>query len=463
MKGKGLVLSQSTANVGMRSDKRNTPTYFIKIYGCLFNHADAQRVRTILNNAGYKEVFRQDEADYVVVLTCSVREKAEHKVISYAQKVKQINPDARLLITGCMVRRDYLDTDNRRTLKRIKRLEKVIPQADFFMDITNVDKLPRLFSGELNYKELVLNRDPTKSYMDLVPIIKPNEVTASIPIMTGCNEFCTYCIVPYTRGKEQYRSFDSILEEVEAYLKQGTRIIYLLGQIVDKWQDTSRNMKFIDLLRAIDNLDYDFFFSFTSPHPTYISREVLEFIRDGKHIMKHLGLPLQSGSNKVLKAMNRRYTREQYLDIARMARDIVPNLYLTTDIIVGFPPEDEEDFQQTLEIVEQLQFDKVFFAKYSPRHEFHKDIVHNVEYQKTVQERFDRLNELVSRIFAERNKAQVGNTYRAVIVSESQAVSERNQVVDIPDNDVEPGKIVGVRIIGGGRRGVIGEIVEVYD
>ncbi len=438
-----------------------TKRYFIKIYGCLFNHADAERVRTILNKQGYKEVFSDKEADYVIVLTCSVREKAEHKVIAYTQKLKQKNPSTKAIISGCMVRRDYLDHDNTRTKERLKRLEKVMPSADAFFDITNLDKLPELLEGKIDYHDLVFNRDVSKSYIDLIPTtLQDNSIVASIPIMTGCNEFCTFCIVPYTRGKERYRSFESILEEVESAIKSGKKIIYLLGQIVDKWKDEKANKTFIDLLKEIESLPYDFLFSFTSPHPNYITPEVIDFIARGEKIMKHLGLPLQSGSNKVLAAMNRKYTKEQYLKIAKYSRKKIPNLYLTTDIIVGFPPETDEDFEETIEVIKTLKFDKVFFAKYSPRHNMHKDIVHDVEYQKIVQKRFDRLNRLVNKIFAQRNKAQIGKEYIGVISSENQATSIRNQIVDIPYNTLPVGTWVKMKITGGGRRGVMGEIIE---
>ncbi len=439
--------------------------YFLKIYGCLFNHADAERIRTILNQKGYKETFKEEKADYIIVLTCSVREKAEHKVISYTNKIKHKNPKAHTYITGCMVRRDFLDQDTTRTLKRLKRLETIMPNSAGFFDITNINKLPQLLENKIHHKDLVLKRDTEKSYIDLIPTSTSNQspLIANIPIMIGCSEFCTFCIVPYTRGTEKHRSYDSIMTEVEQSLKQGKKIIYLLGQIVDKWKDEKANKTFLDLLKDIEALPYDFMFSFTSPHPNYITKEIINFIHNSKKLMKHLGLPLQSGSNKVLKAMNRKYTKEKYLEIAQYARETIPNLYLTTDIIVGFPPEDEEDFKDTLDIIKRLEFDKVFFAKYSPRHNYHKELVHNVKYQKTVQDRFDRINQLVNKIFAKRNKAQVGNEYIAIITAQNQALSIRNQVVDIPYNTLPVGTWVHLKITGGGRRGVIGEVIEAID
>jgi len=436
-------------------------TYYLKIYGCLFNHADANRIRTILNQAGYKEVTDESKADHVIAITCSVREKAEHKVAGYINNLKKTNPNVHITITGCMVRRDFLDDQFDRTRRRLSALRRRLQNADAFIDITNITKLPDVLEGKTPYTQLVLNRDKNRSYIDLPPTLPQKDITSAIPIMTGCNQMCTYCIVPFTRGQEQYRDFYQVLEEVETSLKQGRKIIQLLGQIVDKWHDSKNNKTFLDLLKAITQLPYDFYLFFTSPHPNYITKEILQFMDQNPKMLKYLGLPLQSGSNKVLKAMNRKYTREKYIKVAQMARNTVKDLFLTTDIIVGFPPEDEHDFEQTLDIVQKLRFDKVFFAKYSPRlNNSHQKLAHDPEYQRIVSRKSDRLNKLAQRIFAENNQKQIGKVYPAIITNPTQALTIRNQIVDIPKTNIKPGTFVKVKITGGGRRGVMGEILE---
>ncbi len=432
-------------------------TFYIKVYGCLFNYADADRIRTILLENNFIETNNPDHADVIIAVTCSVREKAEHKAISFIKKYSKLGK--RTILTGCMVRRDFADTSKQGTQKRLKRLKKLMPDTLVF-DITNLNRLPDLITNPKFELELLLNRPFASNYYDYtMPTAANNSPVAAVPIMIGCNEMCTYCIVPYSRGQEKYRPLHSILEEIQLHINNNKKIIYLLGQIVDKWH--WKQYTFLDLLKEITSMTGDFWVSFTSPHPNYITKDILDFMAKQPKIMKHLGLPLQSGSNRVLQAMNRKYTREKYLDIAQYAKKVVPNLYLTTDIIVGFPPEDEEDFQQTIDIVQQLRFDKIFMAKYSPRTNLYKEIAHDPKYQAIMEDRFTRLYEIASKIFAENHQKQVGKTYKGVIIDEKHAINIRNQLVelDTPVPSEKIGTFVQLKITSGGRRGITGKII----
>ena len=441
--------------------------FYIKVYGCLFNWADAERIRNILHKAGFTETSDYKSADIIILVTCSVRAKAEHKVLDWGNKIKKLSKKPIIVLTGCMIRRDYLHEDFSRTKKHLKDLERKASWVDIFMDITNMHKLPEIlqFSGNKlkeNKFSLALSRQSPTQYLKESPMFS-SQIYAYIPIMTGCDQLCTYCVVPYSRGKEQYREYDDVINDVLLALEENKRIIILLGQIIDKWHDKKAQKNFTQLLRDIAKLKpkQDYFVTFTSPHPSYITQETLETIAQEPKIFKHLGLPLQSGSNRVLKAMNRPYTREQYLKIAKLARKTIKNLYLTTDIIVGFPPETDKDFEQTLDIVKQIKFDKIFFAKYSPRLNLaHKPIVHNPTYQKEVAKRFDKLNDLASKIFAQNNQKQIGKQYKAVYIGKNQAISTRYQLVDlqnIPQN-LTPGDIINIAIIDGGRRGIAAKV-----
>lgn len=435
----------------------NPKKFYIKIYGCLFNYADADRIRTTLLNSNLQETQTPEEADIIIAVTCSVREKAEHKAISFIKKYAEQGKQT--ILTGCMVRRDFLDTSVSGTKKRLKRLKNLMPNTLFF-DVTNLKELDSLINNPNLELELLLKRPFASSYYDdIKPTLTNNSPIATVPIMIGCNEMCTYCIVPQTRGQEKYRPLDSILEEVKLHLQNGKKIIYLLGQIVDKWH--WKNYSFLDLLKQITSLPNNFWLSFTSPHPNYITTEILDFMAEEPKLMKHLGLPLQSGSNTVLKAMNRKYTREKYIKIAEYARKHISDLYLTTDIIVGFPPETEEDFQDTLDIVRQLQFDKIFMAKYSPRTKLYKELAHNAKYQAIMEDRFTRLYNLATKIFAKNHKKQVGKTYDAVIIDKKYALNIRNQLVELEEtlDQKDIGKFINIKIISGGRRGITGRII----
>ena len=437
--------------------------YFLKIYGCLFNYSDADRIRATLNAQGYIEVTTPNQANIVISITCSVREKAEHRAIYFINKMAKQGKQT--FLTGCMVRRDFKDTIATQTQKRFKRLKKIIPNTTIF-DITNLANLPILINAtnkerEKLEKDLLLNRPHASTYYDEIkPVIKKDSPIATIPIMIGCNEMCTYCVVPKSRGEEKYRSYDQIMEEVIMHLKHGKKFIYLLGQIVDKWKDDRKNKQFHDLLNDVANLPYDFILSFTSPHPNYITTETLKLIGTHSKIAKHLGLPLQSGSNRVLKAMNRKYTIEKYKDIATQAKKLIPNLYLTTDLIVGFPPEDETDFQETLKIVQELKFDKIFMAKYSPRSNLHANLAHDYNHQKIMAKRFSQLEKVANKIFAQNNKKQIGKTFKTLILSPTQGLTIRNQYVDFlkPLDHNLINQFINIQVIDGGSRGIVGKL-----
>ncbi len=430
--------------------------YYIKIYGCLFNYADAERIDTVLRNAGFTRTLDYTLADVIIIVTCSVREKAEHKVLAWGQRITKLTSKPKVVLTGCMVRRDHLPESAEDTLRWLKVLKRRMPWVDVFVDITNIGDLPSILTSQVDAFEFALKRqDP--AYLDTPPTYS-SDIFAYIPIMTGCNQFCTYCVVPYSRGREVYRPSEQILKEVRDAIASGKKVITLLGQIVDKWREDGKD--FTWLLETVASLEGDFWVTFTSPYPTYITHKTIDLIAEHPKILKHLGLPLQSGSDRILAKMNRGYTVKEYIQIAEYARATIPNLYLTTDIIVGFPSETESDFQKTLEVVKKLEFDKIFFAKYSPRHKQSRDIIHDISYQKEVNSRFERLNRLAQEIFLKRNQRLVGREFPAIYLGDAQALSFRNQLVDLKQTSLpKQGSFIKVKIIDAGRRGLVGKTV----
>jgi|GEM_PF-6496205 len=430
--------------------------YYIKIYGCLYNYSDADKIRSILNRSGNLETKRLSDADVVIIISCSIREKAEHRVFDFQFKVKN-DPSLKspfVILTGCMARRSYISSEEESNLEYLKRLRRRAKFVDLILDIKDISKIPELIKSS---KKICFT---SGARIKLNQTKDSSSIISNIPIMNGCNEFCTYCIVPYTRGKEEYRSLKSIILDIKREVDRGCRIVNLLGHVVNKWMH--RKYKFIDLLESIENIDREFRFTFISPHPKYIDRRVIDFMATSRKSLRYLGLPVQSGSDRILKLMNRKYTIDYYSEITEYAIRKIPNLYLTTDIIVGYPSETDSDFEQTLSLIKRFNFDKVFLAKFSPRLDKpeEKALVKKPEYFSVIKYRFNKLNLLCKSIELSRNNQQVGKELAGYILDKSVAISERNQLINLScDTKSCVGDKVRLRIKDSSNKGLIGEIV----
>ena len=333
-------------------------TYYLESYGCQMNFSDSELIETLLVEQGLKAVSAENEADLILINTCSVREHAEQRVLGRLRalkKHKDTRPGTLLVVCGCMAQRlgEKLFID--------------VPWVDIVVGPDSYRKLPELIreaaEGTLvQAAELVLDRAET--YEDLVPL-RRDEVSAWVPVTRGCDNFCSYCIVPYVRGRERSLDPEVVERQVELAVESGAREVVLLGQNVNSYHFGS--FGFADLLRRLDTIEGLGWIRFLTSHPRDLSEEIIDALAECSKACEHLHLPFQSGSDRVLEAMNRGYTRDYYLDRIRILRDRIPDLSLTTDILVGFPGETEKDFEQTVSLMEEIRFDYAYTFRYSVR------------------------------------------------------------------------------------------------
>ena len=330
-------------------------TFFTKTYGCQMNEHDSEKISWILENMNYIETQNIEEADFIIYNTCLVRENAEVKVYGNLGSLKQLKrqkPDLMIAVCGCMMQRE--ETRNVILSKH--------KHVDIIFGTHNIHKLPQLINNHLQTGETIV--DIFEDGREIIENINSNRkysYKAFVNIMYGCNNFCTYCIVPYTRGRENSREPENIIKEIEELAKNGCKEVTLLGQNVNSYGKTLKtDYSFTDLLKDINKIEGIERIRFMTSHPKDLSDELINCYATLDKLCGHLHLPVQSGSNKVLKEMNRNYTREGYLKIINNLKKLVPNISITTDIIIGFPGETEEDFNDTLELVREVRFDSAF-------------------------------------------------------------------------------------------------------
>ena len=389
--------------------------YLILTYGCQMNVHESEKLAGILEANGYEACGNAVEADIVVFNTCAIRENAEQKIfgnIGELKNIKLVKPEMIIAIGGCMSQQD----------KYADEIMKRFPYVDIVFGTHNLGDFENLLKSRISTNKRVsaVVEEEEISVRDAMKPVRTSGVNAWVNIMYGCNNFCTYCIVPYVRGREVSRPEKDILIEVESLLKEGYKQITLLGQNVNSYKGYNENGEQIDfarLLKDIDAFDYEFRLRFMTSHPKDLSSDVIDAIAESKHVCHGIHLPVQSGSDKVLASMNRRYTKEKYLKLVEEIRTKIPDAELTTDIIVGFPGETEEDFLDTLDVIEKSRYMQIFGFIYSKRKgtvaekmEGHIDI-------KTKKERLSRLLALKNSIIDEQAKNMVGKTYRVLAES----------------------------------------------
>ena len=392
--------------------------YYIMTMGCQLNENDSEKLCGMLEKMNYVRTENMKEADLVLFNTCCVRENAEEKLFGKVGEVKKQKEEKGTIIAigGCMMQEEHI----------IKKLKESYPYVDIIFGTHTLHKFP-----EDLYKALEENRkirdilDIDGEVVEGIPISRNDKTKASVTIMNGCNNFCTYCIVPYVRGRERSRHPKDILQEVEQLAKEGYKEITLLGQNVNSylvsedWKGKGLEYKginsFATLLREINKIEGIERIRFVSPHPKDFTDDVIEAIADCEKVCKLIHLPLQSGSSKVLKTMNRKYTKEQYLALVEKMKSKIPNLTLSTDIIVGFAGETEEDFEDTLNVVRKVCFEQVYMFIYSRRVGTPGDKMQNQVPEDIKHKRFDRLKELVESQIAENNSKYVGTIQKVLV------------------------------------------------
>ncbi len=437
---------------------------YIETYGCQMNVADSELVASIMKMAGYEVCDNENEADAIFLNTCSIRENAENKVINrldilHAMGKKRETPLI-IGVLGCMAERvkDDLIQNHHANL---------VCGPDSYLNLPDM-----IAQCENGTNAIDIKLSLTETYRDVIPQrLGGNRVSGFVSIMRGCNNFCHYCIVPYTRGRERSRDVESILAEVRDLHDRGFKEVTLLGQNVNSYgllpngARPENGTSFAELLRMVAHEVPDMRVRFTTSNPEDMSEDILHAIADEPNICKHIHFPVQSGSDKILKLMNRKYTRQEYLDHVEAIRRIIPGCGLTTDIFVGYHDETPEDHQQTLDLVREVGFDSAFMFKYSERPGTYaaKHLPDNVS-EETKIERLNELIQLQTQMSAERNKQDEGNEFEILIESfakrsreQMMGRTEQNKAVVIARNNHKPGDRVKVRITGSTSATLFGE------
>ena len=439
--------------------------YYILTMGCQLNENDSEKIAGMLENMNYEKTLDMQDADLVLFNTCCVRENAEERLFGKIGEVKKLKEENGTIIAigGCMMQEEHIT----------KKIKQSYPYVDIIFGTHTLNKLPQDLYEALNENKKVrdiINIDG--QIIEGLPISRDDKIKASVTIMNGCNNFCSYCIVPYVRGRERSRHPQDIIDEVIGLSKNGYKEIMLLGQNVNSYLVSQKtkgedvNFKvivndkemivnsFATLLIALDEIEGIERIRFISPHPKDFTDDVIDAIRNSKHICKQIHLPLQSGSTRVLKEMNRKYTKEEYIKLAEKIKNKIPEIVFSTDIIVGFPGETEEDFEDTLDVVQKVNFEQVFMFIYSRRVGTVADKMENQIPEEIKHKRFDRLKELVENQMKVQNENYVGKDVQILVEGKSKnndkmltGRTESNKVVNFEGTDDLVGKIINVKII----------------
>ena len=390
--------------------KGRTPTAYVETYGCQQNEADSEKLRGFLAQRGYAIVGSAEGADVVIMNTCAIREHAEQRVfgnLGALTHTKRRHPEQIICLCGCMAGETKVSD----------RVKHSYPHVDGVFSTHHLWQFPELLLHVLTTgKRIFATEDSAGSIAEHIPVARTNTLKAWVSVMYGCNNFCSYCIVPYVRGRERSRRPEDVLEECRGLIAAGYREITLLGQNVNSYgKDLDCGVDFADLMAQVAELPGEFRLRFMTSHPKDASRKLFDTIAKYPKICKQFHLPFQSGSDRILKLMNRRYTAEQYLSLVDYGRSLMPELVLTSDVIVGFPGETEEDFEDTIRLIERVRYDALFTFIFSPREGTPAAKMDDPTPKADKNRRFDRLVAVQNRISEEKHRAYIGKTVRVLV------------------------------------------------
>lgn len=427
------------------------PMAYIRTYGCQQNVADSETIKGMLAQMGYGFTDSPENADFILFNTCAVREHAEDRVFGNVGAIKSIkkkHPSVLIALCGCMMEQEHI----------AKRIYKSFPFVGLVFGTHCLHEFPKMLYNSLltGKRQFIRNNDDLLVHEGM-PKLRDGQFKGWLPIMYGCDNFCSYCIVPYVRGRERSRKSEVILEEAKELINNGYKDITLLGQNVNSYgKGLDEDITFAQLLKMIDAIDGDYVLRFMTSHPKDCTKELIDTIAESRHISTHLHLPFQSGSNRILKQMNRRYTREKYLEIVNYAKEKIPGLSLTSDIIVGFPGETEEDFQDTLSLIEEVGFTSLFTFIYSKRVGTPAAKMDDPTTDEEKSDRFQRLLKVQEKIAAARCAEMVGTTQRVLFEEKTKkdgilnARTSGNIVVEVPADENMIGCFGNVKITEAG-------------
>lgn len=426
------------------------------------NEEDSEKLSGMLKAMDYERTEFKDKADVIIFNTCCVRENAELKVhgnLGILKKIKKNNPDLIIAVCGCMMQQKGV----------AEEILKKYPHVDIVFGTHNASKFPeyleRAKSSGQRIREI---EEDSSEIIEGLPVDREYDMKAFVTIMYGCDNFCTYCIVPYVRGREKSRKSEDIIKEIEYLVKEGYVEFTLLGQNVNSYgKGLEEDINFAGLLRKVSKVEGVKRIRFMTSHPKDLKDDVIEAIRDCSNVCKQIHLPVQSGSTRVLKEMNRNYTREDYLKIIKKIREEIKDIGITTDIIVGFPGETDEDFNETLSLCEEVAYDSAFTFIYSNRNNTPADKMPNQIDEGVKHERFNRLVEVVNRKAMERNLKYVGNTYEVLVEGRSKNNDEMmtgrtdtGKLVNFKGEESLKGTFVNVKIERGNSFTLYGSLID---
>ncbi|MEG0369909.1 MAG: tRNA (N6-isopentenyl adenosine(37)-C2)-methylthiotransferase MiaB [Hungatella sp.] len=431
--------------------------FHIKTFGCQMNERDSETLAGMLSELGYDQTEDKKEADVAIINTCSVRDNADKRffgTLGQLKKKKEQNPEFTVCVCGCMMQQQHI----------IDEVKSKYPWVDIIFGTHNIHEFPKLLSSVISEKQKVIDVwDAGGEIVEGLPVKRMYRHKAYVNIMFGCNNFCTYCIVPYTRGRERSRGAEEIIQEVKELVKDGVKEVTLLGQNVNSYH--SGTMDFADLIYKINEIEGLERIRFMTSHPKDLSDKLIKAYVDCEKLCNYIHLPVQSGSNNILKKMNRKYQVEDYLAIIEKLRIAVPDITVSTDIIVGFPGETEEDAEETLKLAQKVGFDSAFTFIYSPRKGTPAEKYTEQVPEEIKHKRFNRLVEEINRSSAEKNKAYEGKTIKVLVESLSKkdkktlsGRSEGYKLVDLQGDESLIGQIVQVEILEGKTFSLFGKL-----
>ena len=428
-------------------DRDTVPVAYVETYGCQQNEADSEKIRGILCACGYTITDTAEGADVVVMNTCAIREHAEQRVfgnLGALTHTKRRHSRQKIFLCGCMAGQEQV----------VERIKKSYPHVDGVFSTHHLWQFAQILHRVLTTgKRTYFVEDEPGSIAEGLPQKRDNTLKTWVSIMYGCNNFCTYCIVPYVRGRERSRKPEDILAECRELIANGAKEITLLGQNVNSYgKDLDENIDFSDLLKLISEIDGDFLIRFMTSHPRDAGKKLFDTMAASPKIAKQLHLPFQSGSSRVLKAMNRHYDREQYLSLVEYAKSVMPDLVLTSDVIVGFPGETEEEFEETISLIEAVGYDALFTFIFSPRKGTPAATMDDPTSKEEKNRRFDRLCEVQNNISERIHQEYIGKTMRCLVDGTDKdlltARTEGGRLVRLPAGSAQVGTFTYVTITG---------------
>ncbi len=441
------------------------PRVYVLTFGCQQNEADSEYIAGMAVEMGYEKTENPEEADLIVINTCAVREHAELRALSITGQFKHLKAKKSHLkigICGCMVTQEHRKED----------IKHKYPYVDFLFGTNMLWRFPEILLASFENKKRMFYFDHESSNIwEGLPVERESTFKAWISVMYGCNNFCSYCVVPYVRGRERSRNPDEVIKQVKKLVNMGYKEFTLLGQNVNSYgKDLNIDYDFSDLLTDICAIEGDFWVRFMTSHPKDASKKLIDTMARESKIVKHLHLPFQSGNNRILKVMNRKYTVESYLDLIDYAKCKMPDIGLTSDVIVGFPTETEEEFCGTLELLKNVGFDSVYSFIYSPRKDTPAAVMEGQIPDEVKKERFSRLLEVQNGISKDLNSEYVGETIKILVEGVSKTDSgkytgrnDKNRLVHIDGDETLVGKFVYVKIERADTFAMYGNVVNICE